>query len=231
MALAAETLTHDDNRRVLRDATPLIERHLLVSGRGDGALNAFLLHELQHTTESLLKSEEDGERRVTIFLTLSAGAGAVLAFVLGDDNSYDTSSISPPIVVVLIALLVFGQFVLMRVAKRNRTTDQYKKRLNRVRRWFTCSKHDPRLEWVAFNPFKAPKERVLSFGGPRNGGWLEILILINSILGGALVSAIVPATSWLGESAAFLVGGIIFWLALIVRARRVMSRVESDDDR
>jgi hypothetical protein len=108
------------------------------------------------------------------------------------------------------------------------TTDQYKEKLNRTRRWFTPSSQDPRRAWVAFDPFKSPKERVLSFGGPRNGGWLEILILINSILGGALASALVPATSWLGESAAFVVGGIIFWLALVARARRVMNRVDSD---
>lgn len=227
LTLAAEVLTHQDNRRVLEDAMPLIEHHLLHSGRGGSAFNDFLLHELEHTTESFLKSEEDGERRVTIFLTLVAGAGAVLAFVLGD-SPYDPSSTSWPTAVVLIALLVFGQFVLMRVAKRNRTTDQYKERLNRTRRWFTPNSHDPRRAWVAFDPFKPPKERTLSFGGPTNGGWLEVLILINSILGGALAVAVIPATSWLGESAAFLIGGMIFWLALVTRARRVMNRVDSD---
>jgi 8-oxo-dGTP pyrophosphatase MutT (NUDIX family) len=223
LTLAAEVLTHEDNRRVLRDAMPFIERHLLLSGRGDNTFHDFLLRELEHTTESFLKSEEDGERRVTIFLTLVAGAGAVVGFVLGD-SPYNPSSVSWPIIVILIALLVFGQFVLLRVAKRNRTTDQYKEKLRRTRKWFTPNLQDPRRAWVAFDPFEPQQERTLSFGGPRNGGWLEILILINSILGGALAAALVPATSWLGESAAFLVGGITFWFALVARARRLYRK-------
>jgi 8-oxo-dGTP pyrophosphatase MutT (NUDIX family) len=227
LTLAAEVLTHADNRRVLRDALPLIERHLFVSGRGDSAFNDFLIHELEHTTESFLKSEEDGERRVTIFLTLTAGAGAVLAFVLGDDP-YDPAAISWPIVVVLLALLVFGQFVLKRVVTRNLTTDQYKAKLNRIRKWFTPNEHDPRRAWVAFDPFTSLTERSVSFWGPGKGGWLEILILINSILAGALASAIVPTRSWLVESAAFLGGGVVVWLALVARAGHLLSARRAD---
>lgn len=104
MALAAEALTHQDNRLVLEGAAPVIHAHLAVTCLdGVRRFDDFMLAELGHVTESLFKSEEDGERRVVFFLTLAAGAGALLAFLLGKDATYLPGKQNPPAIMVFAA--------------------------------------------------------------------------------------------------------------------------------
>jgi ADP-ribose pyrophosphatase YjhB (NUDIX family) len=193
IALASEALTHDDSRIVLEHAIPIIDAHLVASDRDPGGFRDFLLAELGHVAESFFKSEEDGERRVVFFLQLTAGAGALIAFLLGKDGSYLPSEISWPVVMVLAGLLLFGLFVLLRVVRRNATTDQYKDRLMRIRKWFTPNEADPRLAYLAFDPFaeKGSSRDRPSYWRPMTGGWLE-------------VHTLVCARSWPGHSPARL---------------------------
>jgi 8-oxo-dGTP pyrophosphatase MutT (NUDIX family) len=223
LALAAEAL-HEHNRRILAEALPIIEGHLTHTGRGDEAFQQFLLAELQHTTESFIKSEEDGEHRAKFFLTLVAGAGAVLAFVLGDRTAYQPDQIAWPVVLVLVALLAVGNFVLRRIAKRNKTTDEYKEHLRRMRGWFTPNRHDPRRAWVAFDPFREPEAREFSYWGPKTGGWVEMVLLVNAMLAGILVGALVPTSDWLQEGLVAAAGAIVTWVVLVGREERVAGK-------
>lgn len=223
MALAAEALTHAHNRIILSEALPIIESHLSRLGKGDKAFGEFLLLELSHTTESLLKSEEDGERRAKFFLALVAGAGAVLAFMLGDGSRYKTDEISWPLVLVLAALLAMGIFVLKRLLTRNRKSDEYIDHLARLRRWFTPTSLDPRRPWAAFDPYKPKPKRDLSYWGPKKGGWVEVLLLVLAILGGALTGAVINTSSWDIEALVTTCGGAAAWFLLVAWAKRRLT--------
>jgi ADP-ribose pyrophosphatase YjhB (NUDIX family) len=228
VTLAAEVLTHEHNLRVLLLALPSIERHLAATERGDGAFAEFLKLELQHTTESFLKSEEDGERRAKFFLTVAAGAGAVLIFLLGGAK-YDPREISGAIVFVLVVLLLFGYFVVLRLVKRNRTSDDCKEKPRRIRLWFSPNLHDPRRAWVAFDPFEPPSPRALSYWGPTRGGWLEILLLVEAILGGALIAALIPTLDLQSEGLVLAAGAVVCWLLLVARAKHLLSAMDRPD--
>jgi hypothetical protein len=204
---------------------PIIDAHLVASDRDSGGFRDFLLAELGHVAESFFKSEEDGERRVVFFLQLTAGAGALIAFLLGKDGSYLPSEISWPVVMVLTGLLLFGLFVLLRVVRRNATTDHYKDRLMRMRKWFTPNESDPRLAYVAFNPFaeKGSSRDKPSYWRPMTGGWLEVHTLVCAILAGALTGALVRTPNWAWESAVSFGGGLVAWVLLVSEIRRNMN--------
>lgn len=224
LTLAAEALTHDHNRLLLSEALPIIDGCLSVEG--DNTFRQFMLAELDHTTDSFNKSEEDGERRAKFFLTLVAGAGAVLAYLLGDASHYQPNKVSWPLILVLVALLLLGHFVTLRVITRNKRSDEYKGHLRRMRRWFTPNSSDPRRAWVAFDPFAKAKgnDRGLSYWGPKTGGWLEVLLLVNAILAGVLVGALVDTDSWPLEAAVSAAGGLLAWLLLVANANRIAAR-------
>jgi len=231
--LASEVLTHDDGRIVLEQAMPIIDAHLVASNRDPGGFRDFLLVELRHVAESFFKSEEDGERRVVFFLQLTAGAGALIAFLLGKDGSYLPSEISWPVVMVLAGLLLFGLIVLRRVVRRNATTDQYKDRLMRMRKWFTPNESDPRLTYVAFNPFaeKGSSRDKPSYWRPITGGWLEVHTLVCAILAGALTGALVQTPNWAWESAVSIGGGLAAWGLLVLGIRRNMDSRSTRDEK
>jgi hypothetical protein len=172
----------------------------------------FMLAELANTTESFFKSEEDGERRVVFFLTLAAGAGALLAFLLGKDASYDPAVRYPSAIVVLLGLLAFGFVVLRRVIRRNAMTDDYKKKLIRVRKWFTPNESDPRIAYIAFDPFAPDQhERKPSLWKLKTGGWLEVHLLVCAFLVGALLSALINTPTWGYEVAVAVVSSVAAW--------------------
>jgi hypothetical protein len=131
-------------------------------------------------------------------------------------------------VLVLAALLVFGYFVLIRVVKRNLTSDLYKQKLHRVRKWFTPNKRDPRREWVAFDPFQVHPKREISYWGPKTGGWQEILILVNASMAGGLTAACVPTHSWLCKSMFASLGGLSAWVLLVARTRYLIRHAVAD---
>jgi len=230
-ALAAETLTHDEARRTLAEAMPLVDGHLVASGRGDPSFRGFLLHELAHAEESLIKSEEDGERRVTMFVTLAAGVGAVLAFVTGKDAGYSPQDIAAPVVLALAALIVLGYFMLLRVVTRNQASDNYKVRLNNLRRWFVPSAADPRRAWLPFDPFTQKPRKRLSAWGPGSGGWLETLILVEAFLGGGFAAALVPSPDWLQEGLVAVLGAALTWMLMTDRARTLVNKARAAQER
>jgi hypothetical protein len=217
-------LTHQDSRTVLERAMPIIDAHLVASDRDADGFRDFLLAEFGHVAESFFKSEEDGERRVVFFLQLTAGAGALISFLLGKDgSSYRPNLIYWPVVMGLAGLLLFGLVVLRRVVRRNATTDQYKDQLMCMRKWFTPNEADPRLAYLAFNPFDKKKRDKPSYWGPMTGGWLDVHTLVCAILAGALTGALVPTPSWGWESAVSVAGSLVAWLLLVRKIRRDMA--------
>lgn len=83
-----DTLTHDEARQVFAAARPLIRRGWASTARSTDVisdeLQSLLLAEYGHVADSLLRNEEDGERRVRFFLSLAGAAAGVVALVRGD---------------------------------------------------------------------------------------------------------------------------------------------------
>ena len=182
--------------------------------------DAFMVSELEHTADSVLRNEEDGERRVTVFLTIAGGAGAALAFIAGDE-AVEPYEVNPLFVTVLVAMLVVGYVTFVRVVRRNLASDEYKERLNRARTYFVPNRADPRIaKYLPFNPYELElraEPHWLSIG---RGGWLETTAVVNALIAGALGATLVPTPTWFRDALVALLFAGISWFLMIEDARR-----------
>lgn len=147
----------------------------------------FLLAEHAHICDSLLKNEEDGEKRVASFVTIASAVGAALGFLLG--GGARIAQIGPRSLagVTLVALFALGHVTFLRVVTRNAASDDYKRRLNKVRGYFVRP-DTKELEYVPFDPYTNPDREPLALFAFGSGGWLEIVTLVNALLVGALTA-------------------------------------------
>ena len=182
---ALEHLSFDEARALLQAALPHIERS--AQREADSDFPQFLVAEYNHVVESFLRNEEDGEKRATFFLTLSAAVAAVLGFLLRERSG---PGIAAQIILVesaILALLLLGFFSFARVVGRNVASDRYKRRLGRIRRYFVGSRTDPRLRYLPFDPYQVDSRRLPSWRAAR-GGWLEVVGAVEALFAGALVA-------------------------------------------
>jgi len=185
---------------------------------------SFLLEEYRHLTESFLRNEELGERRVSFFITLTTAViGASVAFqeVLG-------GTVDPSLFLLgLLAILLFGIATLVRMIHRNLKTHEYLRALGRIRRFF--ADRDPGI--IAHLPYLPYDDRpqrkkewsirsICSFG---TGGLVEMVELMNSLIIAALLVVSTHDYRWW----VFLPLGLIgFAAAWIGQYRYVMYRYE-----
>jgi hypothetical protein len=149
----------------------------------------FLIAEYEQGSETLLRNEEGGEKRLTFFATLTGATIAVLGFTLGPDAKPSWEVVHIALTLALTTLLIFGWLTGLRLAHRNRTTDKMKWGLNRVRLYFADGQED-RLRCFVFDPIDTRSRAEETKSWVRKGGWLETTFVINAMLFGALAATI-----------------------------------------
>ena len=169
----------------------------------------FLLAEYENLAESFWRNEELGERRLNFFITLvTAVIAALVALATKENNALTPADVKLIAVYALLALLVFGLVTMIRLIKRNRTTDEYKRGMTKIRDQFREA--DARL--ANYQPFEK-KQRTLFAGG-----LVEIVAVIYSLIVAALVALVsFPGSvvvSGLGALAGFVVSAIVHGLAI-----------------
>ena len=169
----------------------------------------FLLAEYKNLADSFWRNEETGERRLNFFITLvTAVIAALVALATKQNDALTPASVKLIAVYALLALLAFGLVTLLRLLKRNRTTDEYKRAMAQIRDQFRDA--DERL--ADYQPFEK-KQRTLFVGG-----LVEIVAVINSLIVAALVALVsFPSStvvSGLSALAGFVVSAIAHGLAI-----------------
>lgn len=149
----------------------------------------FLIAEYEQGSETLLRNEEGGEKRLTFFASLTGGTIAVLGFTLGPDAKPSSEVVHIALTLALATLLIFGWLTALRLAHRNRTTDKMKRGLNRVRLYFADGQED-RLRCFVFDPIDTRSRAEETKSWVRKGGWLETTFVINAMLFGALAATL-----------------------------------------
>jgi len=155
-------------------------------------MRELLLKEYDRCAALFQSNEQMGEGRVTFFITLT---GAVLAALISLYTSGSTGGIEmlgAVAVASLLVLLMFGIFTLRCIVRRNQTTDEYKVKLDRIRRYFVQENDKDVIGFLPVNPYAPPKPRVIGlFYG--KGGLMETVMLMNSIVAGAGLAFLVGA--------------------------------------
>ena len=156
-----------------------------------------LLADHRQFSEMFLKNEQMGETRVNWFIGIvTAVSGALVALI-----TKEKAPIAPPtmrwiVIAALVALLIFGFLTLLRMIKRNASTDGQKRALDNVRQTFQ-DHFDPGLALHDYYPFRVPKKKKQKNARLRNklskirqfGGLAHFVAGINSVLVAAIAAA------------------------------------------
>jgi Flp pilus assembly protein TadB len=163
-----------------------------VPSRSD-ATTSYLLAEYEHLSDSFLKNEELGDRRVNLFLTLVTGLIAVLAATQPDATAAWAAG--------LLGVAVFGVVTFRRIVYRNIKSDEYKLAIAMVRQYFLS--RDPELQRFVFFSKPDPRRRRRAWG---RGGLSETVALTNCT---ALAAAAIVALASTSPTFAITVGIVV----------------------
>jgi mannose-6-phosphate isomerase-like protein (cupin superfamily) len=86
---------------------------------------------------------------------------------------------------------MLGYLTFIRIVSRNVATDRMKRSLSRIRRYFLDGPADMRLKFIPFDPYKADARTLWAPHRLGKGGWVETLGLVNALLVGGLMAAVV----------------------------------------
>lgn len=153
----------------------------------------FILEEYKHLTDSFLRNEELGERRVNFFLTFTTTAIGALVAIREFFGDVEMKNFYIGFCAVLLALLLFGIVTLMRIIHRNLVTDKYLRGLARIRRYYADTDKEnpnilPYLPYKTFDDFPQRKKERKDIYSLGNGGLLETVALVNSLIMAALLA-------------------------------------------
>jgi hypothetical protein len=165
----------------------------------DFTLN-FLRDEYEYLTRLLIDNEKLGESRVKFFISLAsavitaAGLSGLTDFQNIIPGLHGWGGVRLVLIVIFLAIsaiIPFGILTLTRIIHRNIDTDNYKEKLDQIRKYFINISGDKKIiRYLAFNPYEGKQSREKSdikelLG---KGGFAETVLLINSALSALLPS-------------------------------------------
>jgi len=183
-----------------------------------------LMEDYRHISEAIARNEQTGETRLNLFIGLIAIVIGALATVAKDTGLEKSIAV---VVTGLLFLLVVGIATLIRIIKRNATTDRYVMRLDYIRQTFKDYFDEDGL-LASYDPFRPPFTREVQQPdtGKANNGLLSLrgfhgltltVTVMNSFLC-LLLGAVIfisPALSGKPPPGAYSVPVVIGILALI----------------
>lgn len=140
-------------------------------------------NEYEYLTHQFISNEEMGDKRVSLFLTLTTGIGA--AAVLAGEKPSGQGVPGFPLVFLAVTAVwfLFGYVTFIRVVRRNLTTDKLKAQMCEIRKWYVDETDTAGLKFLPYNPYAEDIEkencphRELRF---MCGGYAELVALIDS---------------------------------------------------
>jgi 8-oxo-dGTP pyrophosphatase MutT (NUDIX family) len=229
--VALTLLRYKNQQRLLRDLLPVIDR--MEGSPPVQAADEFFLHDFAYLGQSLIANEEQGEKRVTFFITLVTAAVGALGF-FGDKMEPRFAEPWPMVAAfALSGLSLFGIQTMRRVVERNVVSDGLKLRMDRVRRFFTRVRPSAYRPFLSYDPDR-PKARDFKPVPLRgSGGWLDTVVMVNSAILGAVAGLLVWGTrvqtsvaGWFGMDWEGLAAGLI-GIAVFALSWHIMHRVGS----
>lgn len=117
----------------------------------------FLLKEYDYFTASFFKNEEVGEKRVDFFTAFVTAVIGGLVTLINSENGISGQPLKLTVIAGLFSLLMIGWITLQRLLKRNKATDEFKDKLDNLRKLFR--KHYGSESALAeYNPFNKEKK-------------------------------------------------------------------------
>ena len=151
------------------------------------AIKELLLEDYRNFSESLWKNEQTGETRVNWFIGIVTAATGGLVGLTTSEQRPHGGPLRLIFVATLFAMFSFGIITLLRIMKRNRTTDEYKENCDQVRQMFK-NHFDMDEILKEYQPFgKRPDQKLAR----KLGGLAHTVLTINSLLLAGIVAAFI----------------------------------------
>ncbi len=159
-----------------------------------------LLEDYRYRAAMMAESEKTGETRVNLFVVLMTFVCGALVGLVTSDKKLNAETEFLVVIGGLGALLVFGWLTLLRLIKRNRSTDECKHSLDLIRQIFK-DRFDEAGVLAGYYPVNWPYSRnsrrakdssrsAWSMELRSLGGLAHLVAAINGILIGGLLSAL-----------------------------------------
>jgi hypothetical protein len=173
-----------------------------------------MLAELQNHLEEFRRSEQLGENRLTIYLTIVTavlgGSGFLVYFQVQDGTSKLTQIDLRIIFLACLATLIFGVLTLLRMVHRNLISNEELRAANRIRMYFVERDRNI-LEYLQYTPNDDKPIREWKW---KNGGLVDTVVLLNALLVAIIMATIVALMSLNCRSDSFIAfAGISGFLA------------------
>jgi|SRR5216684_2759091 len=196
---------------------------LLSPAQRDQRLEALISREHEYLNHLFISNEEMGEKRVSLFLTLTTGIGAA-AVLAGEKtgNAQGMSGFHMVFLAVTVVWFLFGYVTFIRVVRRNLVADKLKVQLCEIRKWYVGESDTAALVFLPYNPYAGKQDKEYNFHTKlqfSRGGYAELVALIDSAIAFAfgwvfcvaLLSAplVHRGKQWWAEPCAALVGAIL----------------------
>jgi hypothetical protein len=170
--------------------------------------------ELQNHLEEFRRSEQLGENRLTIYLTIVTavlgGSGFLVYFQVQDGASKLTQIDLRIIFLACLATLIFGVLTLLRMVHRNLISNEELRAANRIRMYFVERDRDI-LKYLQYTPNDDKPIREWKW---KNGGLVDTVVLLNALLVAIIMATIVALMSLNCRSDSFIAfSGISGFLA------------------
>ena len=221
---ARSMLTHDDARRLLGVIACEIE-----PSEDDGPFRELLLADHGHVSDELRANEEAGEKRANFLVAIVTAVGGIFAFLTERGFTWiELGRVHPMVLVALGLLLLFSHMTYLRVIRRNCETGKNRNQLDRIRQFFVLSEDDERIWALPHDPYGPPRlrrPRILSLG---HGGWLQGVMLVESLVLGAMFGLAPANQSWVNRAVVAALAAIAAWIGLVLLARKMYSKAENE---
>lgn len=178
----------------------------------------FLEEEYNYYSNSFHKNEENGDKILNFFITISTAIlGGIIVLITNYDHLLDLSDyITYFIAVALAVLITFGLLTLLRMLKRNENSDKYKIAMDKIRRAFSKELDPNETKYQLYHKKLAPR-KVLT------GGMVDITAALNSIfisLTIAVIFGFFSPVSWAIILVFFIALVLVFCLLLFFVKRK-----------
>lgn len=193
--------------------------------RRGARVDALMTLEHEHLSAQFMANEDMGEKRVSLFFSLTAGLGAAAILAWEKLGGNAPAVYAELFIAVTGVWLMFGYLTFLRIVRRNAITDKYKRQFRALRSWFVERADIVACSLLPYNPYGEPDRfhEGLSFHGG-SGGYAEFVGLINSVIAGALAWQLTHYSGSNRSMAALLVAvaaALAVWMAQGSLARKV----------
>ncbi len=144
-----------------------------------------LLEDYRILADTLWKNEQTGETRVNWYIGIVTATVGGLVGLTSSEHRPPAASLRLIFLASFLALLTFGIVTLLRIMKRNATTDGYKKDSEAIRQMFQEHFNHERILSV-YSPFGGSDNKGVA---RKFGGLAHTVLMINSLLVGGLAAA------------------------------------------